>query len=51
MKSFRLKDGGGDPPEGGRNGAQNFRGEKRSNEMHESTTDPGVRLYRKGDGR
>lgn len=51
MKSFRPKDGGGDPPDGGRNGEQNFRGEKRSNETHESTTDPDARLYRKGDGR
>jgi transposase len=51
MKSFRPKDGGGDPPAGGRNGEQNFRGEKRSNETHESTTDPDARLYRKGDGR
>jgi transposase len=51
MKSFRPKDGGGDPPDGGRNGEQNFRGEKRSNETHESTTDPDARLYRKGSGR
>ena len=51
MKSFRPKDGGGDPPDGGRNGEQNFRGEKRSNETHEGTTDPDARLYRKGDGR
>ena len=50
MKSFRPKEGGGDPPGGGRNGEQNFRGEKRSNETHESTTDPDARLYRKGDG-
>jgi len=51
MKSFRPKDGSGDSPDGGRNGEQNFRGEKRSNETHESTTDPDARLYRKGDGR
>jgi hypothetical protein len=51
MKSFRPKDGSGDPPEGGRNGEQNFRGEKRSNETHASTTDPDARLYRKADGR
>ena len=51
MKSFRPKDGRGDPPDGGRNGEQNFRGEKRSNETHESTTDPDARLYRKGNGR
>ena len=51
MKSFRPKDGSGDPPDGGRNREQNFRGEKRSNETHESTTDPDARLYRKSDGR
>jgi transposase len=50
MKSFRPKDGSGNPPEGGRNGEQDFRGEKRSNETHESTTDPDARLYRKGNG-
>jgi transposase len=50
MKSFRPKDGSGNPPEGGRNGEQDFRGEKRSNETHESTTDPDARLYRKGSG-
>jgi transposase len=50
MKSFRLKDGSGNPPDGGRNGEQDFRGEKRSNETHESTTDPDARLYRKGNG-
>lgn len=51
MKSFRPKDGGGNPPAGGRNGERDFRGEKRSNETHASTTDPEARLYRKGNGR
>ena len=32
--------GGGEAPEPGRNGARNFRGERRSNETHASTTDP-----------
>jgi len=50
MKSFRPKDGGGTPPDGGRNGERNFRGEKRTNETHRSTTDPDARLYRKGNG-
>jgi len=50
MKSFRPKDGGGSPPEGGRNGERDFRGEKRSNATHASTTDPDARLYRKGNG-
>jgi transposase len=50
MKSFRPKDGSGNPSDGGRNGEQDFRGEKRSNETHESTTDPDARLYRKSNG-
>lgn len=50
MKSFRPKDGSGEPPEEGRNGERNFRREKRSNETHASTTDPDAKLYRKGDG-
>jgi transposase len=51
MKSFRLKDGSGEPPAPGRNGERDFRGEKRTNETHASTTDPGARLYRKGRGK
>jgi transposase len=50
MKSFRRKDGGGEPPEPGRNGARDFRGEKRSNETHASTTDADARLYKKSPG-
>ena len=50
MKSVRPKDGSDEPPAsgGGRNAEANFRGEKRSNETHASTTDPEARLYRKG---
>jgi hypothetical protein len=33
MKSFKPKDGGGDPPGPGRNGERDFRGEKRSNQI------------------
>jgi transposase len=51
MKSFRPKDGSGNPPAGGRNGERDFHGEKRSNETHASTTYPDARLYRKGNGR
>ena len=51
MKSFRPKDGSGNPPDAGRNGERDFHGEKRSNETHASTTDPDSRLYRKGNGR
>lgn len=52
MKSLRPKDGVGSPPAGeGRNPEVNFRGERRANETHESTTDPEARLTRKGPGR
>jgi transposase len=50
MKSFRSKDGSGEPPAPGRNGERDFHGEKRSNETHGSITDPDARLYRKGAG-
>ena len=64
MKSFRPKDGGGDGGTdgsgsgsgfgsgfgGGRNAERDFRGEKRSNQTHASTTDPDARLFRKGNG-
>ncbi len=50
FKSFRRRDGGDQPPDPGRNGERDFKGEKRSNETHASTTDPDARLYRKGDG-
>ena len=50
MKSFRPKDGSGEPPSDGRNAERNFRQEKRSNDTHASTTDPDAKLYRKGDG-
>ncbi len=53
MKSVRPKNGSDEPPAsgGGRNAEANFRGEKRSNETHASTTDPEARLYRKGTGK
>jgi transposase len=51
MKSFRRKDGSDDEGGPGRNGERDFRKEKRSNETHESTTDPQARLYRKGNGK
>ena len=50
MKSFRPKDGSGEPPASGRNGERDFKGEKRSNGTHRSTTDEDARLFRKGDG-
>jgi hypothetical protein len=40
-----------EPPSGSRNGERDFHGEKRSNDMQSSTTDPESRLYRKGKGK
>jgi transposase len=47
-KSFRRKDGKGNPPEAG--GDVDFHGEKRKNETHASTTDPDARLFKKSKG-
>lgn len=50
QKSFRPKDDPGAPgSEGGRNPEVDFRGEKRSNATHQSTTDPDARLAKKGN--
>src|SRR5438309_1102372 len=46
QKSFRAKYGGDNEGDGA-----DFRGQKRSNETHASTTDPESRLYRKAAGR
>jgi transposase len=51
LKSFRPKDGSGDPPGPGRNGGRDFHGEPRRNDTHVSTTDPEARLFRKGLGK
>ena len=52
MKSFKPKGGGGEPPSegGGRNAMTDFKGQKRSNGTHASTTDPDARLARKSGG-
>jgi hypothetical protein len=51
QKSFRPKDEDPPPAPGDpKNPAVNFRGERRKNDTHASTTDPDARLYRKGDG-
>jgi transposase len=52
LKSFRPKSEKRDdgPGEGGSNPTVNFRGEKRSNETHSSTTDPQARLAKKSPG-
>ena len=43
QKSFQKKEGDDDHP-------GEFRGQKRSNDTHQSKTDPEARLYRKGNG-
>jgi hypothetical protein len=48
QKSFRPKDGSGKPA--GQGGEVDFRGQKRKNETHESTTDPDARLWTKSRG-
>ena len=51
MKSFQRKDAGKqEPPDDPGNPTVNFRGEKRSNETHQSKTDPESELARKGPG-
>jgi transposase len=50
-KSFRPKDTANRPPEDPGNPTVNFRGERRKNDTHHSTTDPDARLYKKGVGR
>lgn len=50
-KSFQRKGADKmDPPDDRGNPTVNFHGEKRSNQTHESTTDPEAKLARKGDG-
>lgn len=43
-------DTGGSPPRRDSNGWVDFKGQKRSNKTHRSTTDPEARLYTKSDG-
>ncbi|MBA3709473.1 MAG: IS5 family transposase [Planctomycetes bacterium] len=51
LKSFRARDSGPpEPPEDPGNPSVNFRGERRANATHASTTDPDTQLYRKGHG-
>jgi hypothetical protein len=47
-KSFRRKDGTGKPPAAG--GDVDFKGEKRKNQTHQSTTDPDARMWTKSRG-
>ena len=49
LKSFRPKDGvGARPTTGEKNPEVDFHGEKRTNDTHQSTTDPEARLAKKG---
>jgi transposase len=52
QKSFQRKSNDGRPQGGSGTGNEmpDFRGEKRSNQTHQSTTDPDSRLYRKANG-
>ena len=52
LKSFKSKDGGpGEQLDDPSNQTVNFRGERRTNATHQSTTDPEARLARKGPGK
>jgi transposase len=54
LKSFKRKDDDDNkspPPDDPGNPTVDFHGEKRSNETHESTTDPDAKLARKGAGK
>lgn len=51
LKSFQRKDKKDTPPDDPGNPTVDFHGEKRSNDTHESTTDPDARLARKGNGK
>ena len=51
VKSFQPKGGKPRTLDDPGNPTVNFRGQRRSNETHESRTDPEARLARKGDGK
>jgi len=51
LKSFQRKDRKNPPPDDPGNPTVDFHGEKRSNQTHESTTDPEALLARKGNGK
>ena len=51
LKSFQRKDGKNTPPDDPGNPTVDFHGEKRSNQTHESRTDPDALLARKGNGK
>jgi IS5 family transposase len=52
VKSYQRKDArNGVPPDDPGNATVDFRGEKRSNETHQSKTDPDAKMARKGKGK
>jgi transposase len=51
QKSYQAKGGKPSPPDDPGNPTVNFRGERRSNETHQSTSDPEARMARKGPGK
>jgi len=51
LKSFQRKGEKKDPPDDSGNPNVDFHGEKRSNQTHQSTTDPDALLARKGNGK
>jgi transposase len=51
LKSYQRKEGKQGPPDDPGNPTVNFHGEKRSNQTHESKTDPEARMARKGEGK
>jgi len=52
LKSFKRVDGAAEPPtDDGSNPTVDFHGEKRSNQTHQSTTDPDAMLAKKGAGK
>jgi len=51
LKSFQRKGEKNTPPDDPGNPTVDFHGEKRSNQTHESTTDPDALLARKGNGK
>ena len=50
VKSIRPKDGPPPPSGGDGTGMVDFKGERRTNDTHESSTDPQAKLMRKGNG-
>lgn len=50
LKSIRPKDGPPPPRGGDGSGMVDFKGQRRTNETHESSTDPDAKLMRKGNG-